>query len=1252
MHEQDTTKQVRIFGELVRNNNTQPVVSSDGVYHYSTDPVTSNVVTRTQAAINTDLYTISEGKADKSELTEAIDAINESIATLPGSFDVYSANTGDTIPEGATLTWDGAPVETRIAEVNETKTLMVACARVKENNADWPNPKQVRLLTFVLGHSLVATSAANGAKPFDGFQDEDIAVAEVGYNGTPQEIYFNTVKGCFIGKTGNAIQGYTYYNSWSNDADYRNNAASNVFVYTSGQVARYYRYVENGGYVMGNIINFSQLSTDLKEVWGGAQVDKAYNPLTYSGLGKKTLLKNIVSNVNTLTQAMMPVATVEGQEDPGRNTIYVIQYDYDLGGQTIKIPSGSILLFEGGSLSNGTIDIGNNVNILSADVKIFSNITFTGKLDNVIFHIDWFVGNFCDSVLDNNAPDATAEVQAMFNSGIKRLWLTNRHCYRLTDTVVVDAAIVIDGATQRLGVASTAKAFFASMDKPIFTIKSYISDYRASSCILKNFFVYRYQTDTASSANYFNRAIPTIYIDLTEGCLHGIDWEVYIMSNAPKRECTATDGTINRKNLGGGLGIEMYAANGNYSGRAKFRGFVEYHYEAFYAHTDTGNGSWITNIDFGIDTAAVYGGRICCTSVLSGSHQTLHVLPENTDSYFTIEGDADCSGLRVWDLGMYQTPVESVTHGTMYGVKAKAFRSEPAIGNVTAVNRYSVRRSRINNGNVWEGSDILGCTYLNLGKSFYTDNAGTAIIKNISYTYKDRESDNVFAFSTDNVNNIERLFWPVGVGVADWTDLSYEKNTATLKEGDFKEISLRFTSNHAGQLMMFFASRSVEHIYIANVAESVDIDNTFDEVKEDIYPYVSASVIDRQPIYYPVNSGKIKVVVVMKNSETITANKSLPVLCFSVGNGIGTGVTGLYGGNIYGPLLTRTLIAKASADKTGLYPITKMLSHKDILDFKGTGGLAKQNILHIKLAGYFEQLYVDVIDQGRFSHICISVVSGGYAGTPTNIMLGNIPIQVYRKHGSYEYIFIVKKDARLFCGYVDKIVAGKNFTIIPDTNTTISMYDAETNPEGYEELTFNCPVPSYYDGTNVRELVPVTPPLSGSSNARNARILKSTDVGLQFFDTTLKKPVYAAEISADGLATWVDAAGAAESYMVTYNLTGVHLIEDKKSAAASTNYSTAIEEDEGYALPSAVTVKVNGVSLIPVTDYTYDSETGEIVIGSTSVNGPIVIEATGADPNAQGGGGQVIEPSHESQAPSWVFGGTLPATLSGNESEE
>lgn len=39
------------------------------------------------------------------------------------------------------------------------------------------------------------------------------------------------------------------------------------------------------------------------------------------------------------------------------NTIYVVQYDMNLGGDNVTIPSGSVLFFQGGSFKNGTIDV-------------------------------------------------------------------------------------------------------------------------------------------------------------------------------------------------------------------------------------------------------------------------------------------------------------------------------------------------------------------------------------------------------------------------------------------------------------------------------------------------------------------------------------------------------------------------------------------------------------------------------------------------------------------------------------------------------------------------------------------------------------------------------------------------------------------------------------------------------------------------------------------------------------------------------
>lgn len=68
------------------------------------------------------------------------------------------------------------------------------------------------------------------------------------------------------------------------------------------------------------------------------------------------------------------------------NTVYVIRYDFDLsinGGNSsnsVIVPEGSVLYFEGGSLRNGIL-VGNNTNIV-ADTRIFSNtVSFSGTFN-------------------------------------------------------------------------------------------------------------------------------------------------------------------------------------------------------------------------------------------------------------------------------------------------------------------------------------------------------------------------------------------------------------------------------------------------------------------------------------------------------------------------------------------------------------------------------------------------------------------------------------------------------------------------------------------------------------------------------------------------------------------------------------------------------------------------------------------------------------------------------------------------------
>lgn len=120
---------------------------------------------------------------------------------------------------------------------------------------------------------------------------------------------------------------------------------------------------------------------------------KAYNAAKKSGLGKVYLDKNN----GLLTQAMMNAA----------NTCYVIMYDYDLGGETITVPEGCVLEFDGGSLKNGTIDL-NGSKIEAGHYQIFGD-----GLDIVTEHkrevySSWFGMN--------NEEDCASKVEKALNT--------------------------------------------------------------------------------------------------------------------------------------------------------------------------------------------------------------------------------------------------------------------------------------------------------------------------------------------------------------------------------------------------------------------------------------------------------------------------------------------------------------------------------------------------------------------------------------------------------------------------------------------------------------------------------------------------------------------------------------------------------------------------------------------------------------------------------------------------------------------
>lgn len=128
--------------------------------------------------------------------------------------------------------------------------------------------------------------------------------------------------------------------------------------------------------------------------------NKAYNATNFSGLGKVYLRKNIMNvedpdtgdvyRRNLLTQEMVSQA----------NTIYVVQYDFDLNaGETnsITLPSNCVLLFLGGTISNGTI-VCDNTTIVNTLVfgNIFNDVTLSGQYSIGAFSEVAFSGSYED----------------------------------------------------------------------------------------------------------------------------------------------------------------------------------------------------------------------------------------------------------------------------------------------------------------------------------------------------------------------------------------------------------------------------------------------------------------------------------------------------------------------------------------------------------------------------------------------------------------------------------------------------------------------------------------------------------------------------------------------------------------------------------------------------------------------------------------------------------------------------------------
>lgn len=185
-----------------------------------------------------------------------------------------------------------------------------------------------------------------------------------------------------------------------------------VVVNYMAQVLKQY-FVDNAVSILKGQITVDMLSESVKQMFTAAQItnaadgedltvvdnllkfaDKEYNVNDYSGKARKYLRKNMIAGVNTLTQDMI--------DEP--NTIYILQYDYCLAGETITLPDNSIILWRGGRLYDGAINI-NKCRLLSC----YRQQDMFDK-ESIVLNGDWAIGQILYHPLDLGEDNKQVEI--------------------------------------------------------------------------------------------------------------------------------------------------------------------------------------------------------------------------------------------------------------------------------------------------------------------------------------------------------------------------------------------------------------------------------------------------------------------------------------------------------------------------------------------------------------------------------------------------------------------------------------------------------------------------------------------------------------------------------------------------------------------------------------------------------------------------------------------------------------------------
>lgn len=146
------------------------------------------------------------------------------------------------------------------------------------------------------------------------------------------------------------------------------------------------------------------------------------------------------------------------------NTIYVVQYDFDLNGRDVTLPYNSVLVFDGGSIQSSGLQgiLQGDMSVISSPItNIFgSNVSIRGTWKNDIYYVEWF-GAKGDGVTDDTKSIQSAlDVSYLSELPIQKIIQLNGE-YLITDTLNIYNNTTVRGTG---AFNSTKKTITANFD--------------------------------------------------------------------------------------------------------------------------------------------------------------------------------------------------------------------------------------------------------------------------------------------------------------------------------------------------------------------------------------------------------------------------------------------------------------------------------------------------------------------------------------------------------------------------------------------------------------------------------------------------------------------------------------------------------------------------------------------------------------------------------------------------------------------